>query len=77
MHVDRQDVIKRIHYIEGHLGGIAKMIEGDANCIEVLRQTYAVRKAIERLEISSLRIIWLLASIRLSGTGTKKFSLQN
>lgn len=51
MHVDKQDVLKRIHYIEGHLGGIAKMIEGDANCIDVLRQTYAVRKAIERLEV--------------------------
>ena len=26
------------------------MIEGDASCIDVLRQTYAVRKAIEKLE---------------------------
>ena len=51
MHVDKHDVLKRIHYIEGHLGGIAKMIEGDANCIDVLHQTYAVRKAIERLEV--------------------------
>lgn len=50
MHIDKQDVLKRIHYIEGHLNGIGKMIEGDANCIDVLRQTYAVRKAIEKLE---------------------------
>lgn len=51
MHIDKQDVLKRIHYIQGHLNGIRKMIERDANCIDVLRQTYAVRKAIERLEV--------------------------
>jgi DNA-binding FrmR family transcriptional regulator len=50
MCVDKQDVLKRIHYIEGHLGGIGRMIEEDATCIDVLRQTYAVRKAIEKLE---------------------------
>ncbi len=50
MHTDKHDILKRLHYIEGHLGGIGKMIEGDANCIDVLRQTYAVRKAIEKLE---------------------------
>ncbi len=50
MHVDKQDVLKRIHYIEGHLGGIRRMREEDATCIDVLRQTYAVRKAIEKLE---------------------------
>jgi DNA-binding FrmR family transcriptional regulator len=50
MQVDKQDVLKRIHYIEGHLGGIGRMIEEDATCIDVLRQTYAVRKAIEKLE---------------------------
>lgn len=51
MRVDKQDVLKRIHYIEGHLGGIGRMIEEDATCIDVLRQTYAVRRAIERLEV--------------------------
>jgi DNA-binding FrmR family transcriptional regulator len=50
MQADKQDVLKRIHSIEGHLGGIRKMIEEDSNCLDVLRQTYAVRKAIEKLE---------------------------
>ncbi len=50
MHVDKQDVLKRIHYIEGHLGGIRRMIEEDTTCIDVLRQTYAVCKAIKKLE---------------------------
>ncbi len=50
MHTDKHDILKRLRYIEGHLGGIGKMIEEDTSCIDVLRQTYAVRKAIEKLE---------------------------
>ena len=50
MHIDKQDVLKRIRYIEGHLGGIRRMVEEDATCLDVLHQTYAVSKAIEKLE---------------------------
>lgn len=50
MQADKQDVLKRLSYIEGHLGGIRKMIEEDKYCVDILRQTYAVRKAIEKLE---------------------------
>ena len=50
MRADKQDVLKRLKYIEGHLGGIRKMVEEDQYCVDVLRQTYAVRKAIEKLE---------------------------
>jgi DNA-binding FrmR family transcriptional regulator len=50
MQADKTDVLKRLNYIEGHLGGIRKMVEADAYCVDILRQTYAVRKAIEKLE---------------------------
>ncbi len=50
MRADKQDVLKRISYIEGHLGGIRKMVEDDKYCVDILRQTYAVRKSIEKLE---------------------------
>jgi DNA-binding FrmR family transcriptional regulator len=50
MQANKQDVLKRLNYIEGHLGGIRKMIEDDKYCVDILRQTYAVRKAIEKLE---------------------------
>jgi len=50
MRAERQDVLKRINYIEGHLKGIRKMVEEDQYCVDILRQTYAVRKAIEKLE---------------------------
>jgi len=50
MQADKADVLKRLNYIDGHLGGIRKMVEADAYCVDILRQTYAVRKAIEKLE---------------------------
>jgi CsoR family transcriptional regulator, copper-sensing transcriptional repressor len=50
MKADSTDVLKRLSYIEGHLGGIRKMIEADQYCVDILRQTYAVRKAIEKME---------------------------
>ncbi len=46
----RRDVLKRLSYIEGHIAGIRKMVEEDKYCIDILRQTYAVRKALEKLE---------------------------
>lgn len=55
MQPDRQqEVLKRLTYIEGHVGGIRKMVEEDKYCIDILRQTYAVRKALEKLEVMIL-----------------------
>jgi len=50
MQADKASVLKRLNYIEGHLGGIRKMVEEDKYCVDILRQTYAVRKSIEKLE---------------------------
>ena len=50
MRAEKQDVLKRLNYIEGHLNGIRKMVEEDKYCVDILRQTYAVRKSIEKLE---------------------------
>lgn len=46
----KPDVLKRLSYIEGHISGIRKMVEDDKYCIDILRQTHAVRKALEKLE---------------------------
>ena len=51
MKADKQDVLKRLNYIEGHLNGIRQMVSEDQYCVDILRQTYAVRKAIEKLEM--------------------------
>jgi DNA-binding FrmR family transcriptional regulator len=44
------DALKRLSYVEGHLSGIRKMLEEDKYCVDVLKQTYAVRRAIEKIE---------------------------
>ena len=44
------DVQKRLAYIEGHLRGVGKMVEEGQYCVDVLKQTYAVRRAIEKME---------------------------
>ena len=46
----KPDILKRIAYIEGHLNGVRRMIEADQYCVDVLKQTYAVRRAIEKME---------------------------
>lgn len=46
----KADVIKRINFIEGHLAGIRRMVEAEKDCADVLKQTYAVRRAIEKME---------------------------
>ncbi len=48
--VVRTDVLKRLNYIEGHLEGIRRMVESDKYCPEILKQTFAVRRAIEKME---------------------------
>ncbi|HVB74639.1 MAG TPA: metal-sensitive transcriptional regulator [Ktedonobacteraceae bacterium] len=46
----RGDVLKRLSYIEGHVAGIRRMVEEDKYCVDILRQTHAVRKALEKIE---------------------------
>jgi DNA-binding FrmR family transcriptional regulator len=46
----RDDVLKRLSFIEGHVGGIRRMVQQDKYCVDVLKQTYAVRRAIEKME---------------------------
>jgi CsoR family transcriptional regulator, copper-sensing transcriptional repressor len=50
MQATKSDVLKRLAYIEGHLKGIRKMVEDDKYCVDILKQTYAVRRAIDKLE---------------------------
>ena len=46
----RNDAIKRLSYIEGHLAGVKKMVEEDRYCVDIIRQTFAVRRALQKLE---------------------------
>ena len=46
----RQQALKRLSYIEGHLSGVRRMIDEEQYCVDILKQTYAVRRAIEKME---------------------------
>jgi DNA-binding FrmR family transcriptional regulator len=46
----RNEVLKRLRFVEGHLEGVRRMIEKDKYCVDILKQTHAVRKAIEKVE---------------------------
>ncbi len=46
----KEEALKRLAYIEGHLSGVRRMVESDQYCVDILKQTFAVRRAIEKLE---------------------------
>ena len=45
----KQTVLRRLKSIEGHVRGIEAMVESDTYCIDVLKQTHAVQKALDKL----------------------------
>lgn len=47
--LDRQDALKHLKTIEGHVRGVARMVEENAYCIDVLHQTLAIQRAIDKL----------------------------
>ncbi len=50
MQADKHDALKRLSYIEGHLKGVRKMVEEDEYCVDILKQTYAVKRALEKFD---------------------------
>ncbi len=50
----KQDALRRLKYIDGHLSGIRRMVEQDKYCVDVLKQSFAVRRAIQRMEMTLL-----------------------
>ena len=54
MRADKKQILNRLATIEGHLRGIRKMVEDDQYCVDVLRQTYAVERALQKFEAALL-----------------------
>lgn len=46
----RTDIMKRLRRIEGQVGGLARMVEDDRYCVDVLTQINAVRAALHKVE---------------------------
>jgi len=47
----KKDLLNRLKSIEGHIRGVQRMVEDDEYCIDVLNQTAAVRKALEKVDV--------------------------
>jgi DNA-binding FrmR family transcriptional regulator len=48
---DKDDYLKRLRRIEGQVRGIARMVDEDVYCIDVLTQVAAVTKALQAVSI--------------------------
>jgi CsoR family transcriptional regulator, copper-sensing transcriptional repressor len=46
----KTSVMKRLKRIEGQVRGLARMVEGDRYCIDIVTQLSAVRAALRRAE---------------------------
>jgi CsoR family transcriptional regulator, copper-sensing transcriptional repressor len=56
MHVDaKSTTLKRLSRIEGQVRGLARMVEEDRYCIDIVTQISAVRAALRRVEEEVLR----------------------
>ncbi len=45
----KKAVVARLKSIEGHVRGIERMVEEDAYCIDVIKQTLAVQRAMDKV----------------------------
>lgn len=55
MNLDKDATIRRLSRIEGQVRGIARMIEEERYCIEVLQQVQAIKSALARVEDAILK----------------------
>jgi DNA-binding FrmR family transcriptional regulator len=49
--LDKDDYLKRLRRIEGQIRGIARMVEQDEYCIDVLTQVSAATKALQAVAL--------------------------
>lgn len=51
---DKKAILNRLATIEGHLRAIRKMVEEDRYCVDILKQSYAVERALQKFEAALL-----------------------
>ena len=44
-----KELLNRARSIQGHMGAVVRMVEADAYCIDIIKQTQAIEKALDRL----------------------------
>jgi DNA-binding FrmR family transcriptional regulator len=51
---DKSQLVRRLSRIEGQVRGIARMVERDEYCVDILQQTAALRAAVDAVSIMIL-----------------------
>ncbi len=46
---DKAQLLNRARSIQGHMGAIVRMLEEDAYCVDIIKQTQAIQKAIDKM----------------------------
>ncbi len=46
---DKKQLVNRARSIQGHVGAVVRMLEEDAYCVDVIKQTQAIQAAIDKL----------------------------
>ncbi len=54
-HDSKTDLQKRLNRIEGQVRGVAKMVQDDKYCIEILTQVGAARAALDKVALELIR----------------------
>jgi DNA-binding FrmR family transcriptional regulator len=54
MKSDKRQILNRLATIEGHVKGIRRMVEDDQYCVDILKQSYAVERALKAFEAALL-----------------------
>ena len=54
-HQTHPDIVKRLKRADGHLRGVAEMIEGGRSCLDIAQQLHAVEKAINEAKKTLIR----------------------
>jgi DNA-binding FrmR family transcriptional regulator len=52
--MEKEDVLRRLKNIEGHVRGVERMVGNDAYCIDVIRQIQAVQAALGKVSAKIL-----------------------
>ncbi len=50
----KQDVVRRLKTVQGHVAGLSRMVEEDKYCIDVLDQVVAVQRSLDQVALKVL-----------------------
>jgi CsoR family transcriptional regulator, copper-sensing transcriptional repressor len=52
----KPDLLKRLNRVEGQVRGVAKMVQEDKYCIDILTQVSAAKAALDKVALELLRV---------------------